>query len=117
MVLSQVFRKPAYVILGIMLVSLILALIQFNAFQVGAFYDDAHYVVLAEGVATGQGVHLINSPDKPVEPAFNVGWPILLSPVAILFPGNYDAMKVLSLVLWLACIPLTYLLFGPRLKA
>ncbi len=99
----------------VMLTSAILSILRFNSFQVGAFTDDAHYVVLAESLASGQGYRLINFPDPPVERNFPFGWSLVLSPIAALFPNNFTALKLLSFAFWLASIPLAYRLFAPRI--
>ena len=45
------------------------------------------------------------------------GWPLLLSPLVALFPGNFAVLKLFSLVLWLASIPLAHRLFAPYIKS
>lgn len=94
----------------------ILALLRFNAFPVGAYVDDAHYVVLAEALATGQGFCLVNFPEPQAELMFPPGWPLLLSPLVALFPGSFTPLKLLSLLLNLASILLAYRLAAPRLQ-
>ena len=42
----------------LMIVSLSLGLMRFNSLQVGASYDDAHYIILAESIASGQRIGL-----------------------------------------------------------
>lgn len=100
----------------LMFTSAVIGLLRFDSFQVGAFSDDAHYIVLAESLASGQGYRLINYPNAPTEWTFPPGWPILLSPLVALFPGNYEILKLLSFVLWLASIPLMYRLFAKRIE-
>jgi hypothetical protein len=104
-------------ILSLVLGSALLCLVRFDATQVGFFNDDAHYIVLAESLATGHGYHLINYPHAPIEPAFPPGWPLLLTPLAALFPGHYTPLKLCALLFWLATIPLVYRLFAPRLRS
>ena len=55
-------------ILSLILGSALLCLVRFDTTQVGFFNDDAHYIVLAESLATGHGYHLINYPNFPLEP-------------------------------------------------
>lgn len=112
--------KPFYSIIFLTIIILISASVgalRFNSFQVGAFSDDAHYIVLAESISHGQGYRLINYPHKPFETAFPPGFPILLSPLVALFPGNYTILKMLSFALWLASIPLMYKLFAKHIKS
>ena len=91
-------------------------MLRFDSFQVGTFYDDAHYIVLAESLANGEGYHLINYPDKPPENNFPPGWPLLLAPLTVLFPDNYIVLKGLALAFWLASIPLIDRLLALYLK-
>ena len=108
--------SPHYKIIlaAIILVSAFLSLLRFNSFPVGAFPDDAHYIVLAESISQGEGYRLINFPFAPIDLAFPPGWPILLSPLVALLPGNYSILKLLSFVFWLASIFLTYRLIARR---
>ena len=92
-------------------------LIRFNHIPVGSFFDDAHYLVLAESLATGRGYQLINFPHAPVETAFPPGWPLLLMPVTAVFPGSLFWPKLLAFAFWLAAIPLVNRLLGSRLPA
>ncbi|MCB0208465.1 MAG: hypothetical protein KDJ52_04030 [Anaerolineae bacterium] len=103
-------------LLSLIVISAIVSILRFDSFQVGTFYDDAHYIVLAESLATGQGYHLINYPDSQPETNFPPGWPILLAPLTVLFPGNYTILKGLTLAFWLASIPLIYRLLALRIK-
>jgi len=94
----------------------LLSLTRFTSIPVGAFFDDARYIVLAESMATGHGYRLINFPHAPIETAFPPGWPLLLTPFVTLTADNFILLKLLALVLWLACIPLMYTLFALRLQ-
>lgn len=108
-------REGWGVLLLALALSAALALARFDSFQVGAFYDDAHYVVLAEALADGHGMRLVSYPEAPPEWAFPPGWPLMLAPVAALFPARYDALKLLSLACWLGSIPLVHRLSAGRL--
>ncbi|MCB0190799.1 MAG: hypothetical protein KDJ65_02545 [Anaerolineae bacterium] len=103
-------------LLSLILISAIVSVLRFDSFQVGTFYDDAHYIVLAESLANGEGYHLINYPDKKSETNFPPGWPLLLAPVVTFFPDNYAVLKGLTLFFWLASIPLIYRLLALRIK-
>lgn len=103
------------VLTTLVVASAILGVLRFNSFQEGAYTDDAHYIVLAESLANGQGYRLINFPNPPIEQNFPFGWSLLLSPIAALFPNNLTALKFLSFAFWLASIPLAYRLFTSRI--
>lgn len=104
-------------VLLVTICSTILVIGRFNDIPVGSFWDDAHYIILAESLADGTGYRLTNLPDAPVEDAFPPGYPLLLAPLVTLFPENFVPLKVLSLIFWLASLPLLYRLFLRRLSA
>ncbi|MCL4272934.1 MAG: phospholipid carrier-dependent glycosyltransferase [Anaerolineales bacterium] len=99
------------------LLSAVLGLLRFNSLQIGTSYDDAHYIILAESISSGQGYQLINFPRPQAERAFPPGWSLLLAPLTFLFPGNYSALKFFSLTLSLASIVLAYKIFSKRLSS
>ncbi|MFN8432565.1 MAG: hypothetical protein U0V18_01005 [Anaerolineales bacterium] len=110
-------RKSNLFLLGLILASAVLALLRFNSLQIGTSYDDAKYIILAESLASGEGYQLINFPRPQIERNFPPGWPLVLAPFTLVFPKNYDALKVVSLVLWLASILLVYKIFSKRLTS
>ncbi len=114
---SRVIFGSTFVLIVLILVSAALALLRFDSLQIGTSYDDAHYIILAESLSSGQGYQLINFPRPQIERNFPPGWSLLLTPITLLFPKNYDALKVISLLLWLASIPLVYRLFAKRLPS
>ena len=76
-------RYSPYFLPAALLITLFLSLLRFNTIPVGTFFDDAHYLILAESLATGNGYNLINFPDMPPEDAFPPGWPLLLAPFSL----------------------------------
>ena len=108
--------RTKYILPIFIILSAFFGFLRFNSLQLGTSYDDAHYIILAESLSSGQGYQLINFPRPQVELAFPPGWPILLTPLTFIFPGNYTVLKVLSLVLWLASIILIYKIFSRRIK-
>jgi hypothetical protein len=99
------------------IISALLGFLRFDSLQLGTSYDDAHYIILAESLSSGEGYQLINFPRPQIERAFPPGWPILLAPLTFLFPANYTVFKLLSLALWLASIFLIYKLFSKRMES
>ncbi len=110
-------RFSKYFLLIIIAVSAVLGLMRFNSLQIGTSYDDAHYIILAESLSSGQGYQLINFPRPQIERAFPPGWPILVTPFTFLFPGNYAILKFFTLSLWLASLLLIYKLFSKRIES
>ncbi|MDP1544620.1 MAG: hypothetical protein Q8L87_01260 [Anaerolineales bacterium] len=106
-----------YILWSFLLLSAVLGLLRFNSLQLGTSYDDAHYIILAESLSSGQGYQLTSFPRPQVERAFPPGWPLLLTPLTFLFPGKYSILKTFSLVLSLASILLTYGIFSKRLQS
>ncbi|MBI5943816.1 MAG: hypothetical protein HY864_05565 [Chloroflexi bacterium] len=115
MVQTQHFSK--YFLAFFMVVSAGLGLLRFDSLQLGASYDDAHYIILAESLSSGQGYQLINFPNPQIERAFPPGWPLMLAPLTFFFPGDYSALKIFTLILWLATLPLIYSLFAKRIES
>ena len=83
-----------YILAIFVIISTFLGFLRFNSLQLGTSYDDAHYIILAESLSSGQGYELINFPRPQIERAFPPGWPILLTPFKFRFPGNYAVLKV-----------------------
>lgn len=110
------FRKKFFLPMAI-LVSVGLALLRFNALQIGTSYDDAKYIILAESLASGQGYRLINFPHPQAELNFPPGWSLLLAPFTLIFPKNYDALKFVSLAFWVASLILIERFFAKRLNS
>jgi len=110
-------RNSNLFLLVLIFISASLAILRFDSLQLGTSYDDAKYIILAESLASGQGYELINFPRPQIERNFPPGWPLVLAPFTVLFPKNYDALRVVSLILWLASIFLVYKLFSKRLPS
>ena len=106
-----------YIPIILIFLSTSLGLLRFDSLQIGTSYDDAHYIILAESISSGQGYKLINFPKPQIEHAFPPGWPILLSPLTHFFPDNYTILKLFSLVFWIASIPLIYKLLSSRVDS
>jgi hypothetical protein len=58
---------------------LCLSLRGWGSFQVGAYQDDAIYLVLARSLAAGDGYGLINEPGPPPTPKYPFGFPLILA--------------------------------------
>lgn len=113
----HVQRFSKTILIVFITISAALGLLRFNSLQLGTSYDDAHYIILAESIASGQGYELINFPHPQIERAFPPGWPVLLTPFTFFFPGNYTTLKLFSLLLWLASLPMIYFIFSKRIQS
>lgn len=73
-----------------------------DASIVGVFYDDAHYVILGESLATGRGYRYINLPGAPPGTHFPPGYPALLAllwRIAPSFPENIALFRIVNALL------------------
>jgi len=91
-------------LLAIVLVSATLGLLCFRSMQIGQPADDADYLILAESLATGHGLRLICFPSAPLEQWFPAGWPLLLTPFALISPKNYELTRILPFAFTLVSI-------------
>jgi hypothetical protein len=96
-------------------VCLLLCLLSFEVFQVGTWWDDAYYVVSARALAAGHGYSLINYPDARAATVFPPGFPVLLVLSSLVMPDSFSALKVVSLLLTLAALPLWLCILRYRL--
>jgi hypothetical protein len=87
---------------------ILLAITSFDNFQVGAFTDDATYIVLARSLAHGVGYTLSNFPQPIRETTFPPGYPLLLAPLVYLWPNSFVPLKLLSLLATVASIALLW---------
>ena len=81
---------------------------------VGMTVDDAWYVLLAQGLATGQGYTVANSPSPGILPLYPPGFPFFLSllyRLAPRFPENVTLLKSVSVLSMLGAGWLTYVYF------
>ncbi len=82
----------------LLMVAVALSVKAYRLFQVGTYGDDATYVVLTQSLIDSDTYGLINVPGEQPEAApFPFGYPLLLAPLALLFPNNFDALKMLSI--------------------
>ncbi|MCX7011979.1 MAG: hypothetical protein NTW86_05335, partial [Candidatus Sumerlaeota bacterium] len=112
--MARVSFRSKLLVAALVLASAALGWLRFDSYQVGSWYDDAHYVVLADSLAAGRGCRLINYPDAPPERIYPPGWPLMLAPFARFLPAQYEIWKALPFALWLASIPLAARLFASR---
>ncbi|MGH2355856.1 MAG: hypothetical protein ACRDJN_29960, partial [Chloroflexota bacterium] len=61
---------------------------QFNPY-LGDYGDDAEFLILGQGLATGQGYAWVNSPERPAHNRYPPGYPALLA-VTMLVSGTRD---------------------------
>ncbi len=79
--------------------------------------DNAEFITLARSLAQGEGLVHINSPDPQPATKYPFGFPLLLAPVELLFPGEWTPMKAWVLVLFSLGMGALYLLARDALGA
>ncbi|RME74573.1 MAG: hypothetical protein D6784_09590 [Chloroflexi bacterium] len=90
-------RLPAVLWLALVSLALVLSLRQFDAFQLGAYRDDSLYVLLAQSLVSSDAYGLINGPGAAGRVAFPFGFPLLLAPLAALFPDRPTLLRLVPL--------------------
>ncbi len=93
---------------GVLLASLVLFVYKYSEFQIGAYHDDATYIVLAQSLVHSDTYGLIDRPGEPGSTQFPFGFPLLLSPIVSLFPDNLDALRSISFMATLINISLLF---------
>ena len=68
---------------GIVALTLSLSLINYDSFQIGAYNDDANYVILARTILNSNeyGINLSGTDQSITQFQFPFGYPLLLSPL------------------------------------
>src|SRR5262245_56511728 len=87
---------------GILAMLLALALLDYGSFQIGAYKDDARYLVLSRSLFEAPSYGMMNEPGAPGPTWYPFGYPLLLSPVARPFPPHANAVKLLPLLATIA---------------
>ncbi len=73
--------------------------------------DNAHYLILAKSLITGQGYRDIFMPDMPAHSQYPPGFPILLAPFVLLFSDNFIAIKLVIMLLSVGMFYFCYQLY------
>ncbi len=109
-------RQEKFFLGVVVLLAVLMMAIRSNETPIGANTDDAYYIEMARSIAEGLGPVLNTGPDvAPTNPdIFPPGLPLLLSPIAKLFPHSLSPMKVLPVFFTLLLIPLCLTLPGPH---
>ena len=100
--------------LAIGLASLGLVWWTFDA-KLGISGDNCEFIILARSLAQGMGMSYINLPDPEISTKFPFGFPLLLAPLAWLFPQEWLPMKWLVAAFFIGAMPLYYFLVRHRL--
>lgn len=74
-----------------------LALREWHNYTVGFFLDDGMYVVLADALAQRANYGWYFMPESLQSTHLPFGFPLLLAPLLLILPGQYDFLRVVSL--------------------
>lgn len=109
---SSAGPRGTAVILATLLGTAILVALRFGEFPVGAGTDDAYYIELARSMAEGRGpvIHLNDVAGSWRPDIFPLGFPLLLTPLALLAPESLAILKAVPVASLLALVPLSLLL-------
>lgn len=100
--------RQKYLIWPVLAIALVTYVLLLPTFQVGTWTDDGFYINFARSLAQGQGMRLIHLPNAPVDAIVPPGYPLLLSPLAFLFPDSFLPMQILSVLFTLGTIYALY---------
>lgn len=111
---ARVTTPPALLAI-IVLVAAALFVLMIPAIPVGTTEDDGTYITMAQSLAQGKGLSLTYLPTDPLYPFVPIGYPLLLAPLVVLFPGSFLPLQLLSSGLLLVTVVLVYRYARPRL--
>jgi hypothetical protein len=104
-------RRHRLILAGILVGAGCLYFLAYNPGRFGLSHDDGIYVSTAKALATGEGYRLISLPYAPAQTKYPPFYPFLLSLIWRVdprFPGNTNAMVVLSAVATLIFLGVTW---------
>lgn len=111
---QKLTRRSLLFLIVALFAFIVAAVLSFNSFQVGAFTDDATYIVLARSLAEGKGYVLGNFPVPTPESTFPPGYPLILMPLAYVWPESFLPMQFSSIVATLTSIIVFWMISGDR---
>lgn len=104
---ASIWSRQQTLLVGVLIVvSGMIYLTGLRTFQIGTYSDDAHYITAARALVSGRGFVLASILGAPPETRFPPGFPIILAPIAFIFPNSLDVFRVPSLLFTLASLPL-----------
>lgn len=94
---ARSFRLLSIGFWSVLATTALLTLADWDSFQLGAYQDDAAYVVLAHSIADGGPFGLIHAPGQPLATRFPCGYPLLLAPLVAWRPDDLELLRLPSL--------------------
>ena len=106
--------RPKWIVIGIIFAVGIIWITSLTRL-VGDGYDDTRYIALSQALAEGKGFCRPSIPGCQPEAKFPIGYPLLLTPVWLVwpdFPQNVLGFKLVSVLAGLLVIGLSYVFFS-----
>ncbi len=100
---------------AILLAAAVFICLRFGEFPVGAGMDDAYYIEMARSLAEGRGpvIHLNDTGPGWRPEIFPLGFPLMLSPLALLRPESVNIFKLVPLLAMASLIPICLMIARP----
>jgi hypothetical protein len=95
-------RTVDWALVATVAAALALGVFAMNALPIGAFHDDARYLLLARSIAQGTGYRFVFMPGSPAGTHFPPAFPLLLAglwKIAPAFPASVTLFKLLNAVM------------------
>ncbi|HSS08466.1 MAG TPA: hypothetical protein VLL25_01180 [Acidimicrobiales bacterium] len=99
----------ALVVLGV-----VHTLVVARRYHVGSFDDDASYILSARALASGAGLTTKLATGLPLVGVYPPGYPAVLAPLVLIWGHATLPLRALSVVLFVAIFPLTWVYLGRR---
>jgi 4-amino-4-deoxy-L-arabinose transferase-like glycosyltransferase len=96
-------RHPKVLLALIGVITLLLSLWAFNP-SLATWGDNAEFVILSQSISQGEGFKLINYPDPIPNKRYPPGFPLLLTPMILLFGTNIVLLKAIVVISYLISI-------------
>jgi len=110
--ISSLRLRDRIALAAVVVTGVVFMILRFGEFPVGAGMDDAYYIEMARSLATGRGpVILLNDIVTGWQPGiFPLGFPLLLSPLALLAPTSVQIFKLAPMLALAGLVPVCLLL-------
>jgi hypothetical protein len=104
----------AAAVVGIVVLALVHTLVVGRRYHVGSFDDDASYILTARALTSGAGLTTKLATGLPLVGVYPPGYSALLSPLVLIWGHALLPLRALSVVLFLAIFPLTWVYLTAR---
>ncbi|MCP4652147.1 MAG: glycosyltransferase family 39 protein [Candidatus Omnitrophica bacterium] len=108
-VLSAIKTNWCWIVLGLLFWAIVFNSVVPQFFDTGG--DSAQYITVAESVASGQGLRMLNYPGEPICVMYPPVFPLLLSSVVFFFGRNFYLMYLLVAFLGFLSLIMFYHIF------